>query len=274
MLTLTSRRVVIAVILALVAGLAGQNTASAVTAGVTIGIDNVHGPIPQSILGSGTDFETFRSVITGKGHTIELLTSFEAADLAGVDAVFLTNDYTVNAAPYSASEIAAIQALATQRVVLLSDTTLWSDVDAFNDRSIAFGDNQKLLENIIDYISAGNAAVFMADGAHDGVQWMSDTVNFNDLVAPYGVVYPEAAVDSAGHTVAAGIVPHPVTAGVGTIGVDFQRPMTLGAPALDLTVGSGSDNVLAVLIPEPATLALLAVGGAVSLARKRRRTAG
>ena len=269
MLTLTSPRTIAICVLALVAGLAVQDRASA----ITIGLDNVHGALPEVILGSGADFEDFRTAITDKGHTIALLTSFEAGDLAGVDAVFLTNNYDSNAALYTAGEIAAIQAFVNGRAVFLSDTSLWLDAAALGDRPITFGDNKKLLDNIIDYISAGQAAVFLADGADAVGGWTSDTVNFNALVAPYGVIYPEAPVDAAGHTVSTGIVAHAITAGVSTIGVDFQRPMTIGAPASDLTIASGSDNVLAVIVPEPATLTLLVLGGAVGLARKRGRNA-
>ncbi|MCH8251859.1 MAG: PEP-CTERM sorting domain-containing protein [Planctomycetes bacterium] len=40
---------------------------------------------------------------------------------------------------------------------------------------------------------------------------------------------------------------HPVTAGLSSIGVDFQLPITTLAPSLDLTTGSGEDNVLSAL---------------------------
>jgi PKD repeat protein len=43
-----------------------------------------------------------------------------------------------------------------------------------------------------------------------------------------------------------GFVPHPVTDGITSIGVDFQRPLlSMRSPAVDLTLGSGADDILA-----------------------------
>jgi hypothetical protein len=58
-----------------------------------------------------------------------------------------------------------------------------------------------------------------------------------------------------------GFVAHPVTAGINTVGVQYQLPMTVNSPAIDLTIGSGQDNILAaVTVPEPAALALATFG--------------
>jgi hypothetical protein len=174
-----------------------------VVEGAIIGIDDRNGFDASSYLGTGEDYDLFRDVITSLGHTIVPLTSFDAGDLTGLDAVFVKHPYSGSQA-FSASEISALQT----------------------------------------FVAGGGGLVAGADG---GGGSDSHVDNFNDLVSPYGVVFAPSAIDPAGHVVS-DLVAHPVTAGVSSFGVDFQRTLiSISGPALDLTVGSGSDDALAVV---------------------------
>lgn len=250
----------------LLIGSSAQHSASA----ATIGLDAVHGFAASNFLATGNEHVTFRATIIGLGHTIVPLRSFSAADLSELDAAFFVIPYEQNSANYTASEIAAIQAFVSQRAVFVSDTGIWSEASFLNDRPITFGDNQQLLENIVTYVSDGQAGVFLGDAGAG-----FDVANMNALVAPYGISYSGTPRNISGRTVS-GLVSHRVTAGVSEIGVDFQLPLSATFPSLDLTLGGDTDNVLAVFIPEPSTLALatLAALGLLGIGCRRRTRDG
>ncbi|RMF82132.1 MAG: hypothetical protein D6744_06350 [Planctomycetota bacterium] len=75
-----------------------------------IGIDARNGFNADRILASGADFEQFRAEISGLGHTIVPLTTFEAGDLLGIDALILAMPDSSNpsSTEFTAGEIAAI----------------------------------------------------------------------------------------------------------------------------------------------------------------------
>jgi hypothetical protein len=240
--------------------------------GAVIGIDARNGFDASGVLGTGSRFDTLRATITGAGHTLVTLTSFLAADLAGLDSVILSQPY---GSPYTAAERAAIHGFVTGNVVLFSDTSMFSDAGAGSDRSIAFGSNTLLLQNATSFItSTGGGAMFLADNGSG-----FDPANMNALVAPYGVVYSDTPTEGAGHTVTA-FNAHPVTAGLTQVGVDFQlRLISISGPAVDLTTNGGADNVVAAVgslqqpVPEPATLAIWGLGtlgAAIAACRKRK----
>ena len=226
-----------------------------------IGVDAVHGWDASSILGTGAIFDEFRMTITGLGHTIVLLNSFSAGDLAGLDAVVLMTPYSQNRANYTAGEIAAVQSYAG-RASFVSDSSMWSDDDTNSDRPIGFGDNRRLLENIISYSVVNNGILVVGD---NGSGFQVD--NLNDLVDPFGITYADIGTEGSGHTIT-DFVAHPLTNGLGSIGVDFQLRITVVDPSLDLTIGSGADDALAVL-PGPGALPLL--GGLAMFGLRRRR---
>jgi hypothetical protein len=214
-----------------------------------IGIDSRNGMYASSILATGDEYDTFRATITALGHTIVPVSSFETADLIGLDSLVLkqpnsenspagfsdteisaihafvdgggglvvhaeggtgSEEYTSNmnslVSPYgiiyadSATEnsghtitglvvhpitegvtvfgvdyqrqLISISSLATDltigsgpdnalavvngiggagNVVLLSDTTMWKDLEVGSNRSLKTGDNQLLLENIVQF---------------------------------------------------------------------------------------------------------------------------
>jgi hypothetical protein len=224
-------------------------------------VDAVHGTVAAENMATGANHDTFRASITGAGHTIVPLTTFSAAELAGVDAAIIKNNYTQNGPSYTGAQISAIQSFAST-TVFVSDLSLWNDADAGSDRPITFGDNNRLLNNIVSFITAGHGVLFVGE---NGTGF--DPVNFNLMTAPYGVQYATSTSDGDGRTVT-GFVAHPITSGVTTLGVDFQLPLTITSPALDLTTGAGQDNILAVSVPEPGVAGVLLLGW---LIRRRAR---
>jgi hypothetical protein len=230
-----------------------------------IGIDAIHGFRGIENLATGAWFEDFRSTITGLGHTLVPLSSFEQADLAGIDTLIVKINYDQNNAPYLPSEMAAIEGF-TQRGVAVSDSNLWTGDSFGGDTPISFGDNQLLLTNSIDWLT-GAPGGLLALG-DDGTGF--EVGSFNALMSPFGVSFASSPTSPSGHTVT-GILGHPITAGVTTLGVDFQIPLTIDGPALDLTIGSGDDNILAAFaVPEPST-GLLVLCGLGGLACRRRQ---
>ena len=92
------------------------------------------------------------------------------------------------------------------------------------------------------FIANDGGAYLFGEG---GNQTNATTANFNDLVAPYGVVYDGSPNSPSSHTIS-NLVAHPVTTDVSSFGVDFQRSMaSIASPAIDLTVNGGIDDALA-----------------------------
>ena len=77
-----------------------------------IGIDARNGFNADRLLATGAHYDEFRAEIVGLGHTIVPMTSFEAGDLLGIDAIVLSIPDSTHPASsdFSASEIAAIHA--------------------------------------------------------------------------------------------------------------------------------------------------------------------
>jgi hypothetical protein len=170
-----------------------------------IGIDSRDGEDASAILATGNDFDTFRDTITELGYTIIPISSFEAADLVGLDSLILKqpNSY-YSPTGFSASEISAIHA----------------------------------------FVNGGGGLVVHAEGGSGSETYFS---NVNSLVSPYGVIYADSATEASGHTIT-DLVAHPVTEGVTMFGVDYQRQfISITSPAVDLTIGSGPDDALAVI---------------------------
>jgi hypothetical protein len=156
-------------------------------------------------LGTGCNFDAFRTTIVELGHEILLKYSFETGDLQNLDALIVGQPYKQNPqAGFSPSEIMAI------------DT----------------------------FVRNGDGLIVIADGGV-GSDEMVD--NLNSLVAPFGVVYASTATEGSGYDIT-NLVSHPVTAGVDIFGVDYQRRLSIiGSPTIDLTIGSGADDALAVV---------------------------
>lgn len=173
--------------------------------GFIIGLDSRNGMYESTIFATGGQYDSFRETITALGNTIVPVSSFEAADLVGLDCLMLKQPYSVNSpAGFSDSEISAIH----------------------------------------DFVNSGGGLVVHAEGGTGSEDLVG---NLNSLVSPYGVVYADLATANSGVTIT-GLVAHPVTEGVTSFGVDYQRKLiSITAPAIDLTIRSGEYNALAVV---------------------------
>jgi hypothetical protein len=190
--------------------------------------------------------------------------------LAELDALIIqinTSFITTSPKPYTASEQAAILAF-SQNAVFLSDGSLWQNFQGGSDRPISFGDNRKLLDNVVNF-SVGGGVVFIGDAGGS-----VDLGSFNQMTSQFGVTYSLPGTDLNGRTVS-GFVPSPITDGISTVGVDFQLPLNIQSPAVDLTTSQISqDKIIAFYsAPEPSTIALFSIG-AIGLLFARRRFAG
>jgi len=97
------------------------------------------------------------------------------------------------------------------------------------------------ITDIQTYVAGGGGLLAISDGG-----WSSDNTveNFEALLAPYGVGFEDHPTKGEGHVVT-DFVPHPVTQGLSSVGLNYQRPLAqIAAPATDLTVGSGDDDCL------------------------------
>lgn len=84
-------------------------TAPSISHASIIGLDSRDGMYKSTIFATGEQYDSFRATITSLGHTIVSVSSFDAADLAGLDCLMLKQPYSVNSpAGFSDSEISAI----------------------------------------------------------------------------------------------------------------------------------------------------------------------
>ena len=165
-----------------------------------IALDALHAPAPDQTLASGAQFAEFRAELTALGFTLHARSVFGAAELDGMEAVFLMQPYS---ARYTAGEIAALASFA----------------------------------------AAGGGVVVLGEGgaSADGINF-----NMNALVAPYGCSYAATNTEASGLLITP-LRPHALTHGIDAFGVDFQRVLTIAAPATDLSVLGGAQDALAVV---------------------------
>lgn len=181
-----------------------------------IGIDNRDGDTlangQTSFLATSPRYSTFRSIISSPGNTIVPLSSFNASDLAELDAVFIKQPILTNQ-EFSSSEISALH----------------------------------------NFVSSGHGLVVMGEG---GLSTDTTVASLNTLVSPYGVSYASTAVQSNGYAIG-GLLPSPLTTGVFSIGIDYERPFSsISSPATDLTLGSSQDDGLAYITAGPRVVLL------------------
>ena len=96
------------------------------------------------------------------------------------------------------------------------------------------------IQSIHGFVDLGGGLMILADGATG-----DDASNLNLLTEHFGVLYSLSTASASGRTVTS-FVDHPVTDGVLSAGVDFQKPLTsIMSPAVDLTINAGADNIVA-----------------------------
>jgi hypothetical protein len=169
-----------------------------------IGIDALHGGNAGDTgnVGLGANYSQFRSTLTSSGNSIVNLLSFNSADLAGLDALMVTQPAELDATLYTASEISAIQ----------------------------------------NFVASGHGLVVIGEG---GFNKNLTVPNLNTLVSPYGVTFAGSPLAPSG-AYASNFLAHPLTVGLGSVGVDYYRPLsTISPPAVDLTI-TGPDFLAAV----------------------------
>lgn len=93
-----------------------------------------------------------------------------------------------------------------------------------------------------NFVAAGGGLLAIAEGGYSSDKWTS---TMDSLLAPYGIGLSSSATDGNGYTIT-NFIDHPLTRGVTSFGVDFQRCLTqIQPPAMDLTPASGADDALA-----------------------------
>jgi hypothetical protein len=168
----------------------------------TIGLDAVHGYSTES-LGTGTWYGEMRNQLQGFGYTLAILQDFSPQSLAACDAIFVSQ--------------------ARESAQMFSTTDI---------------------SNIQSYVQSGKGLLAIAEAGYSS---NATVFNFNTLIAPYGVTVNSAETSPDGYIVS-GFVPHPLTTGVSSVGIDYQRRLiSITYPALDLTLGSGESDILAAL---------------------------
>jgi hypothetical protein len=97
------------------------------------------------------------------------------------------------------------------------------------------------VDALVDFVGAGHGMVLCADTAGSpGVP------NLNDFAGRYGVTFSTALTEGNGLTIK-NFNAHPITEGLTTIGVDYQRKITgFTGGAVDLTRGTGTKDFIAV----------------------------
>jgi hypothetical protein len=98
------------------------------------------------------------------------------------------------------------------------------------------------IDAIHSFVAGGGGMVLHGEC---GYSTANSVGNLNALAAPYGVTFGGLELAMGGDTIV-GFVDHPVTAGVNSVGVDFQRQMvSIAPPAADLTTGTFASDFLA-----------------------------
>jgi hypothetical protein len=259
-------------LVAIVSSLIVVITAPSISLAAIIGIDSHHGVLDSSTLAAGDDFGTFRRTITALGHTIVPISSFETADLVGLDTLVLNHAYSQNnPAGYSASEISAIHVFVNGGggLVVHAEGGYGSN---------AYVDNLNILVSPYGIIYADSAT----EGAGHTITDMAAHPVTNG-VTMFGVDYQrrEVSITAPAIDLTIGSGPDDALAvvngvgGAGNVvllsdtsmwsdpGTGSERSITFGDNQLLL------ENIVTFIIPEPATVSLLCLGG-LALLRKRR----
>jgi hypothetical protein len=117
--------------------------------------------------------------------------------------------------------------------IMLRQGTAWPAEEGMDD-----GYSDAEIAAIQAFVQSGGGLIAAGEGGHQSL-----FANFNQLLGAWGVTLTGTALDTDG-TIITDIVDHPVTTGLDQFAVDYYRPFTTVAPALDLTP---TEHVLAVV---------------------------
>jgi hypothetical protein len=117
--------------------------------------------------------------------------------------------------------------------------------DAIFIRQAAFTSNVFTaveIANIHNYVASGGGLLAIAEG---GFSTSRTVDNFNTLLRPYGIRVHTDPSQGNGRRVT-GFIPHQVTDGITAVELNYHRRLaSIAAPAIDLTLGSDEDDILA-----------------------------
>jgi hypothetical protein len=94
---------------------------------------------------------------------------------------------------------------------------------------------------LAEFAAAGGGVLVMAE-AGEG----SRAAYLGNFASRLGIGISQSPTEADGHIVEAPFVDHQITLGISRVGVDYQRRLSVGGAAVDLTTGSGADDFLAV----------------------------
>jgi len=180
---------------------------------LVVGLDARNGPDAASRLGSGAAFEDLRARLLQHGLRIRPLQDFTPRALVGIDLLILQQPYTEDQA-FGPAERMAIRSSIHAGAGLLVCGDVGGQSDAW----------RPALNGLLERFGLALGPTPDGGPTLDG----------------------EPKPDGGARSVLTGFVDHALTRGVDALAVDAPRPLdALRAPAVDLTLGSGPDELLA-----------------------------
>jgi hypothetical protein len=185
---------------------------------------------------------------------IGLFGSFTAIVLSGTAATIgldtRNRDTSENLSGKDYEEFRATITAAGHRFVYITSfsTTNLTDMNALIVLQ-PFYESDRFTSNEIaaihSFVKAGHGLLLIAEG---GSETSLTVENFNSLCGSFGATYADTVLHANGYTVT-GFVAHPVSLGVNSIGVDYDRSLVgIVNPATNLTLLSGENDILAAAI--------------------------
>lgn len=96
------------------------------------------------------------------------------------------------------------------------------------------------VSSISSFVARGGGLLVLAEGGTG-----SSSTLFDPVTLPFGVGFAATPSEALGAQVS-GFIAHPLTLGVETIHLDYQRRVAVGGAAVDLSLAAGADDFLAV----------------------------
>ena len=239
-----------------------------------IGLDSRNGMYDSTIFATGDEYDSFRSTITGLGHTIVPVSSFETNDLFGLDSLMLKQPYSENSpAGFSDSEISAIHAFVDGGggLVVHAEGGTGSE-DLVNNLNSLVSPYGVIYADLATANSGVTVTGLVAHPVTDGVTMIG--VDYQRKLVSITSPAIDLTIRSGEYNVLA------VVNGIGDAGnVVMLSDTTIWKDSEtgsnhSLMTGDNQfllENIVQFTVPEPATISLLCLGG-LALLRKRRKS--